>query len=144
MKKTLSKVLAVLMILSAFVFTTGVSVSAAALEVTHENEAALAAKNVPVDNLTINVNENNLAIKTVQTISDGTKTIRYTRNPAPVASIDPNSKQIVSDGYNFTSVGVTPEYRYLEVVYYYTVPEGSTPVATKMKLTTLGTWSGCG
>ena len=63
MKKTLSTVLAVLMILSAFVLTTGVSVSAAALTVTHENEAALAAKNVPVENLTLKVDGNDCDLR---------------------------------------------------------------------------------
>ena len=142
MKKTLSTVLAVLMILSAFVLTTGVSVSAAALEVTHENEAALAAKDVPLENLTIKVDGNDCGLKTVQTLSDGTKTIRFTRNPS--ATFDVNTKNIVSDGWNVTGVGVTPAYRYLEVVYYYTVPEGSTPLSTKMILNPLGTWAGCG
>lgn len=88
MKKTLSTVLAILMILSAFVFTTGVSVSAADLEIKHDNTFN---KTLVVSPSQLNLlvtsggKSNDAAIMSVQTLSDGkTQTIRYAPNHASV------------------------------------------------------------
>lgn len=127
MKKTLSAVLAFMMILSCFTFIGGSVFAADKLTVTPTVSPVPASKNVPLGNLNIDVDGNNHAIKTQQTLADGTPTFRYAPNPKHTIG-----STISSDGWNVEGIGVTNEYRYLEVVYYYTVPEGQTQVGKNM------------
>lgn len=145
MKKTLSTVLAILMILSAFVFTAGVSVSAADLEIKHDNTFTETPIALDITSEFFpRMDGVDTDIRSFQTLDDGkTKTVRFAPNYA--ATILGNSKIIVADGWPVGDKNVSPsKYKYIEVIYYYSVPEGSTPVDTKMEISWLQNASSAG
>lgn len=137
MKKSLSAVLALVMILSCFTFIGGSVFAAEKLTITPT--VASDSINVPLSNLGIEIDGNNQAIYSTQTLDDGTQTFRYTPNPAATKGAD-----ISSDGWNVSGLNVTDSYRYVEIVYYYTVPAGQTPASTSMVFRPLKKWEAAG
>lgn len=74
------------------------------------------------------------AILSLQTIKDTADTIRLVPNHNPT-----KGSRIVLDGYNINGRGVdVTKYKYAEVVYYYTVPEGDTPAVANMAINFVG------
>ncbi len=77
---------------------------------------------------------------TLQTVKDTVDTIRFVSNPNPT-----KGNSIVVDGYNINGRGVdVSKYKYIEVVYYYTVPEGETPAVQNMAFRPLSDHSSAG
>ncbi len=86
--------------------------------------------------LKLDVDGNDNAIMTIQPIN-GVETIRLTPNASPT-----KGSQITIDGYNINGRGVNAgKHKYAEVIYYYTVPEGQTPVAVDMNMKFYGAHS---
>ena len=64
----------------------------------------------------------------VQVVRDTAETIRFVPNHNPT-----KGTSIIVDGYNINGRGVNvAKYKYIEVVYYYTVPSGAKPAVETM------------
>lgn len=69
----------------------------------------------------------------VQVVRDTAETIRFVPNHNPT-----KGTSIIVDGYNINGRGVNvAKYKYIEVVYYYTVPSGAKPAVETMAFRTL-------
>ncbi len=79
------------------------------------------------------------AIMTLQTVKETADTIRFVPNHNPT-----KGNYVVIDGYNINGRGVDVEkYKYIEIVYYYTVPEGSEPAVQNMCFRPLSDHASC-
>ncbi len=99
------------------------------------SQTALQSKNpivVTPKQINIKMDGSDHTNNTIQTVND-VETVRLVPNPNFTTG-----RQIVQDGWNISGRGVlTDSYKYAEVVYYYTVPEGDTPAATEMTMNVL-------
>lgn len=88
--------------------------------------------------LKLPINGGDNAILTIQPVNN-VNTLRVTPNHKGTTG------SIRVDGYNIKGRGVNSgKHKYAEIVYYYTVPEGQTPVAKKMSMNFYGAHSGVG
>lgn len=79
------------------------------------------------------------ATMTLQTVKETADTIRFVPNHNPT-----KGSSIVVDGYNINGRGVdVAKYKYIEIVYYYTVPEGSEPAVQNMCIRPLSDHASC-
>lgn len=79
------------------------------------------------------------ATMTLQTVKETADTIRFVPNHNPT-----KGSSIVVDGYNINGRGVdVAKYKYIEIVYYYTVPEGSEPAVQNMYFRPLSDHASC-
>ncbi len=75
---------------------------------------------------------------TLQTVKDTVDTIRLVPNHNPT-----RGSGIVIDGYNINGRGVdVSTHKYIEIVYYYTVPQGESPAVQNMAIQYLGNFAG--
>ncbi|MBR5307441.1 MAG: hypothetical protein IKU43_01615 [Clostridia bacterium] len=80
------------------------------------------------------------ALMSIQTVKDTVETIRFIPNHNPT-----KGNSIVVDGYNINGRGVdVPSYKYIEIVYYYSVPEGATPAVKNMSIRYIGNHTAVG
>ena len=87
--------------------------------------------------LNLKVDGGDHANLSLQTVKDTGDTIRIIPNHNPT-----KGSKIVVDGYNINGRGVdVTKYKYIEIVYYYTVPEGDTPAVSNMAINYLGDFS---
>ena len=87
--------------------------------------------------LNLKVDGGDHANLSLQTVKDTGDTIRIIPNHNPT-----KGSRIVVDGYNINGRGVdVTKYKYIEIVYYYTVPEGDTPAVSNMAINYLGDFS---
>ncbi len=88
--------------------------------------------------LNLKVDGNDMMIMTIQTVKDTIETIRLVPNHNPT-----KGSRMVVDGYNINGRGVDVEkYKYAEIIYYYTVPEGQTPAVESMNINFVGKSAG--
>jgi len=88
--------------------------------------------------LNLKVDGNDQMIMTLQTVKDTVDTIRL----VPNHNFTKGSRMVV-DGYNINGRGVdVTKYKYAEIVYYYTVPEGETPAVENMNINFVGKSAG--
>ncbi len=91
--------------------------------------------------LNIKVDGGDQAIMTVQVLGDGvTESIRYAPNHKAT-----KGGTITSDGWNIKGRGVDlTKHKWVEIVYYYTVPEGQEQMGKEMVFRPLGSYSAMG
>ncbi len=88
--------------------------------------------------LNLKVDGNDMMTMTIQTVKDTAETIRLVPNHNPT-----KGSRMVVDGYNINGRGVDVEkYKYAEIIYYYTVPEGQTPAVECMNINFVGKSAG--
>ena len=88
--------------------------------------------------LNLKVDGNDQMIMTLQTVKDTVDTIRL----VPNHNFTKGSRMVV-EGYNINGRGVdVTKYKYAEIVYYYTVPEGETPAVENMNINFVGKSAG--
>lgn len=88
--------------------------------------------------LNLKVDGSDHVTMSLQTVVDTVDTIRFVPNHNPT-----KGSRIVVDGYNINGRGVeVAKYKYIEIVYYYTVPEGETPAVKNMYMDYKGEYNG--
>ena len=108
-------------------------------KITQSVKQTLAPIVVSPKQLNVKMDGSDHAIMTLQTVKETVDTIRFVPNPNPT-----KGNAIVVDGYNINGRGVdVSKYKYIEVVYYYTVPAGETPAVQHMTFRPLSDHSSC-